>query len=102
MLESRNGIEERRAVGYGSVVWDSFWKILSILVIPWASAVMWLLFNMSNSLTEIKAQYEDVERRLRVIEAQMDPAKRFYRWDGQALEKRIEELEELHPRTGDL
>lgn len=99
ILEAREGIRERRVNGEGNGrFWDAFWKVLSLLVIPWATGVTLLLLSLSNGMTEIRAHYEDMERRVINLETQMAPTNRFYRWDGDALDERINELESLHPR----
>lgn len=83
--------------------WDAFWKILSLMVLPWATAVTILVWNLTVTVTSLKEEvrhsHEEFNRRLEAIEVQMDPAKRFYRWDGEALEKRVDQLEGLHPRN---
>lgn len=99
LMGERQGMGERRMNGNGNGrIWDAFWKVLSLLVIPWATGVTWLLFNVSTDVTEVKIHYEDLNRRLVEIERQMDPEFRFYRWDGKALADRLTELEGLHPR----
>ena len=95
-------LEKNIVNGTNGKAWDAFWKILSLMVLPWATAVTVLVWNLTVSVTamkeDVKHSHEEFDRRLQAIEIQMDPTKRFYRWDGIALENRIEDLERLHPR----
>ena len=82
--------------------WDAFWKILSMLVIPWCGFVSYGLWTVASDVrdlrTTLQLKNESYERRIKIIELQMSPEKRFYRWDGDALDQRLDELESLHPR----
>ena len=93
LLDEREGVGERR-------MWDAFWKLLSLLVIPWATFVSWGLWQVTSNARATHVIDKDHARRLELLETQMAPDKRFYRWDGEALDERIEELESLHPRNG--
>ena len=89
--------------GDSGKAWEWFWRFLSLIAIPWAVWISLTMQELSGSARELKTQidleHEEVERRLTAIEKGVDPSNRFYRRDGDALERRVLELEGLHPRT---
>lgn len=101
-MEDRNGIMERRTVVNGRA-WDTFWKVLSVLVVPWAfamTALVWDLSKQTAKMSEtIALTHQAYDRRLVLLEKATDPMTRMYRWDGVALGDRIKELESLHRRS---
>lgn len=105
LLEVRHGMSERRMSVNGKMSWDWFWRFLSVLAVPWATAVSIMLWNLSMQSAETAKALElkgiEYERRLEALEVQMDPSTRFYRWDGEALGERLTDLEDIHPRTTD-
>ena len=55
----------------GQRAWDAFWKVLSILVLPWCTFMSWAAWQTASDVRVVKVKQEDFERRLDIIEVQM-------------------------------
>ena len=88
--------------GNGSRSWDVFFKMLSLFVIPWAAFITYSIVDMRVLMGRYDERLGSIEMDVGDLRSSFNnPANRYFRSDGERIEKRVDKLEDklegLHP-----